>query len=62
MAPRRAMRRRATDRFPVMDIPSGKRRTERDDARPARETLSPVRGDIVYEKCRPEFELHGYER
>jgi hypothetical protein len=56
------MRRRATDRFPVMDIPSGKRRTERDDARPARETLSPVRGDIVYEKCRPAFELHGYER
>ncbi|HVZ90114.1 MAG TPA: sulfotransferase family 2 domain-containing protein [Rhizomicrobium sp.] len=48
--------------FPVPEILPRKRQTERDDPRPARELLSPEQRDIVYEKCRPEFELHGYER
>ena len=47
---------------PVPDELPRKRQTERDDPRPARVILSAEQRDIVYEKCRPEFELHGYER
>jgi hypothetical protein len=34
----------------------------REDMRPAREILSAEQRDIIYEKCKPEFELLGYER
>lgn len=48
--------------IPVPDELPRKRVTERDDKRPAREILSAKQRDIVFEHCRPEFELLGYER
>jgi len=34
----------------------------REDQRPAREILSSAQKDIIFEKCKPEFDLLGYER
>jgi hypothetical protein len=34
----------------------------REDQRPAREILTPAQKDIIYEKCKVEFDLLGYER
>jgi hypothetical protein len=34
----------------------------RSDHRPAREILTAEQKEIIYEKCRPEFDLFGYER
>ncbi|HEX3943227.1 MAG TPA: hypothetical protein VHW69_03985 [Rhizomicrobium sp.] len=48
--------------FPVPKVVPVRRATERDDKRPAREILSAQQRDIVFEHCRPEFELLGYER
>jgi hypothetical protein len=48
--------------IPMPDDLPRKRATERDDKRPAREILSAEQRDIVFEHCRPEFELLGYER
>jgi len=48
--------------FPVPDVVPVRRATERNDKRPAREILSVQQRDIVFEHCRPEFELLGYER
>jgi hypothetical protein len=42
-------------------LPVMKRKT-RPDLRPAREILSAKQREIVYEHCREEFELLGYER
>jgi hypothetical protein len=56
--------RRVTQRLGIpmpQELPR-KRATERDDNRPAREILSAEQRDIVFEHCRPEFELLGYER
>jgi hypothetical protein len=39
-----------------------KRKSEIDDGRPAREILTQEQRDIVFEHCRAEFELLGYER
>lgn len=47
---------------PLPDELPRKRATERDDQRPAREILSAEQREIVFEHCRPEFELLGYER
>jgi hypothetical protein len=47
---------------PVPDELPRKRATKRDDPRPAREILNAEQRDIVFEHCRPEFELLGYER
>jgi hypothetical protein len=48
--------------FPVPDVVPVRRATERGDKRPARDVLSAEQRDIVFEHCRPEFELLGYER
>lgn len=48
--------------FPVPKVVPVRRATERSDKRPAREILSAEQRDIVFEHCRPEFELLGYER
>lgn len=48
--------------IPIPDELPRKRVTERDDKRPAREILSAEQRDIVFEHCKPEFELLGYER
>jgi hypothetical protein len=39
-----------------------KRETERNDDRPAREILTDAQKQIVYEHCRHEFDVLGYER
>jgi hypothetical protein len=39
-----------------------KRETERGDDRPAREILTGEQKQIVYEHCRHEFDVLGYER
>jgi hypothetical protein len=47
---------------PMPDEMPHKRETDRVEHRPAREVLSAEQKDIVYEFCKPEFELLGYER
>ena len=39
-----------------------KRETEREDNRPAREILTAEQKQAVYEHCRHEFDVLGYER
>ena len=48
--------------IPLPDKMPWRRDTPRTDPRPAREVLTLEQRDIVYEHCRPEFELLGYER
>jgi hypothetical protein len=43
------------------EIPEMKSRT-RDDRRPAHEILSDAQKEVVYEHCKREFEILGYER
>jgi hypothetical protein len=47
---------------PVPDEIESRKTTFRSDRRPAREVLSDEHKQIIYEACRPEFELFGYER
>jgi len=48
--------------IPIPDELPRKRATEREDKRPAREILSALQKALIYEHCRPEFELLGFER
>jgi hypothetical protein len=49
--------------IPIPDeLPRRRRGKSRPDMRPAREILSDEQKQIVWEHCRPEFELLGYER
>jgi hypothetical protein len=48
--------------IPLPEKMPRRRETPRDDPRPAREVLTQEQRDIVYEHCRPEFELLGYAR
>lgn len=47
---------------PMPDEMPHKRETERIEHRPARDVLTAAQKDIVFDFCRPEFELLGYER
>jgi hypothetical protein len=52
----------ATLGFSVPEELARTKTRSRKDRRPAREILSEKQKAIVYEFCRPEFELLGYER
>ncbi|HVZ90528.1 MAG TPA: hypothetical protein VG843_02665 [Rhizomicrobium sp.] len=47
---------------PVPDELPRKKSNFRKDPRPAREILSDAQKSRIYETCKPEFELFGYER
>ena len=48
--------------IPVPDELPRKKSNFRKDTRPAREILSAAQKEAIFETCRPEFELFGYER